>query len=134
MNGLDTNVLVRYITQDDEKQAKLAEKAIENARSQGEKLLIQPIVICEMIWVLESAYGFEKLEILPVIDQLLRTAQFKIVDKDVCWKAFADFSHKEGDFADYYIGRANEKDGADATLTFDKALKGSDLFLILPAS
>jgi len=131
MNGLDTNVLVRYITQDDENQALLAEKAIETARSQNEKLLIQPLVLCEMIWVLESAYGFKKSKILPVIDQLLRTAQFKIVDKDVCWKAFADFSQKNGDFADYYIGRANERDGADVTLTFDKALKESDMFLML---
>ena len=59
MNGLDTNVLVRYITQDDENQALLAEKAIETARSRNEKLLIQPLVLCEMIWVLESAYGFK---------------------------------------------------------------------------
>ena len=131
MNGLDTNVLVRYISQDDENQALLAEKAIETARSQNEKLLIQPLVLCEMIWVLESAYGFKKSKILPVIDQLLRTAQFKIVDKDVCWNAFADFSKKNGDFADYYIGRANEREGADVTLTFDKALKGSDMFLML---
>jgi predicted nucleic-acid-binding protein len=131
MNGLDTNVLVRYITGDDENQALLAEKAIETARSQNEKLLIQPLVLCEMIWVLESAYGFKKSIILPVIDQLLRTAQFKIVDKDICWKAFADFSQKYGDFADYYIGRANERDGADVTLTFDKALKESDMFLML---
>jgi len=78
MNGLDTNVLARYITQDNENQALLADKAIETARSQNEKLLIQPIVICEMIWVLVSAYGFKKSEILPVIDQLLRTAQFKL--------------------------------------------------------
>jgi predicted nucleic-acid-binding protein len=134
MNGLDTNILVRYITQDNENQALLAEKAIQAARSQNEKLLIQPIVICEVIWALESAYGFKKLEILPVIDQLLRTAQLKIVDKDVCWKAFAAFSQKEGDFADYYNGRANVRDGADVTLTFDKALNESDLFLILSAS
>lgn len=87
-----------------------------------------------MIWVLESAYGFKKSEILPIIDQLLRTAQFKITDKDVCWKAFADFSQKNGNFADYYIGRVNERDGADVTLTLDKALKGSDLSLILSAS
>ncbi|UCF90521.1 MAG: PIN domain-containing protein [Desulfobacterales bacterium] len=103
-------------------------KAIETARSQNEKLLIQPIAICEMIWVFERAYGFKKSEILPVIDQLLRTAQFKIVAKDVCWQALADFSQKNGEFADYYIGKANERDGAEVTLTFDKALKESDVF------
>jgi predicted nucleic-acid-binding protein len=87
-----------------------------------------------MIWLLENAYGFQKSEISPVIDQLLRTAQFKIFNKDLCWKAFADFSQKNGDFADYYIGRSNERDGAAVTLTFDNALKDSEIFLMLSDS
>lgn len=131
MIGLDTNILIRYITQDDKKQALKVEKEIEKAESQNEKLLIQPVVICEVIWVLESAYGFAKSEILPAIDQILRTAQFRIIDKDVCWKALGDYSEKKGDFADYYIGRSNQNNSAKITLTFDKSLGGSDLFAIL---
>lgn len=131
MNGLDTNVLIRYITQDDGQQAAQAEKAIETARSRNEKLVIQPVVLCEMIWVLEMAYGFTKNDVLSVLDQVMRTAQFKIVDKDVCWKALGDFSRENGDFADYYVGRANEREGAEATLTFDRALKESDMFVVL---
>ena len=131
MIGLDTNVLIRYITQDDKAQALKAEKEIEKADLQNEKLLIQPVVICELIWVLESAYGFTKSEILPVIDQTLRTAQFSIIDKDACWKALGDYAEKKGDFADYYIGRSNQNNRAKITLTFDKSLRGSDLFAIL---
>ncbi|MFZ0243052.1 MAG: type II toxin-antitoxin system VapC family toxin [Desulfobacterales bacterium] len=131
MNGLDTNVLIRYITQDDGPQAAQAEKAIENARSRNEKLLIQPMVLCEMIWVLDSAYGMTKSQVLSAIELVMRTAQFKIVDKDMCWKALADFSQKNGDFADYYIGRTNMRDGSGVTLTFDKALTDSDMFSLL---
>ena len=104
MKGLDTNVLVRYLTQDDSKQSKLVENEIEKAISSGEKLMIQPIVICELVWVLESAYDYHKSEIFTVLDQIMRTAQFEIIDKDTIWRALTDFYESKGDFADYYIG------------------------------
>ncbi len=133
MNGLDTNVLVRYLTQDDPKQAKMAAKEIEGAADRGEKLMIQPFVLCELVWVLESAYGFPKPDILTALDNIMRTAQFEIGEKDTAWLALSDYSREKGDFADYYIGRANEKAGAEVTLTFDKSLKGSKQFKILKA-
>jgi predicted nucleic-acid-binding protein len=131
MKGLDTNVLVRYLTQDDLKQSKLAEQKIEEAVSQGEKLVIQPVVLCELVWVLESAYGYKKAITVPVLDQILRTAQFEIIDKDIIRRALADFTENQGDFADYYISRANERSGAPLTLTFDKSLKKDSLFYVL---
>jgi predicted nucleic-acid-binding protein len=131
MKGLDTNVLVRYITQDDLHQAELAEREIEEAVLKGEKLVIQPIVLFELVWVLESAYGYRKSEVAPVVDQIMRTAQFEIIEKDILWKAIGDFLGGGADLADYYIGRANENYGAPTTLTFDKALKASPLFTVL---
>jgi predicted nucleic-acid-binding protein len=131
MKGLDTNILVRYLTQDDRKQSKLAEKEIEKAISSGEKLMVQPIVICELVWVLESAYDYRKSEILTVLDQIMRTAQFEISDKDTVWRALNDFYESKGDFADYYIGRAHKRSGAMITLTFDKLLKDSEMFSVL---
>lgn len=128
MKGLDTNVLVRYITQDDKKQSRQAGQVIEAAIENNEKLVIHPIVLCEMVWVLDTAYGFNKAEILPVLDSVLRTAQFHVIDKDTCWSALNDYSRNAGDFADYYIGRSNFNAGATITLTFDKALKDSKLF------
>jgi predicted nucleic-acid-binding protein len=131
MKGLDTNVLVRYLTQDDRRQSKLAEKEIEKAISRGEKLMIQPIVICELAWVLESAYNYGKPEIIAVLDQIMRTAQFEISDKDTIWPALNDFYKSKGDFADYFIGRANKISGAMITLTFDKLLEDSEMFSVL---
>jgi predicted nucleic-acid-binding protein len=131
MVGLDTNVLVRYITQDDPRQAKATERAIEKAVGGGAKVLVQPIVLCELVWVLESAYGFGKTEIVAVIEQVMRTAQFEIAEKDVAWKALEDFSGGAADFSDYLISRANERAGAETTLTFDRSLKGCRRFTLL---
>ena len=131
MKGLDTNVLVRYLTQDDPKQAAVATKAIGEAAAKGEKLFLHPLVFCELIWVLETAYGFPKADILKVLEKILRTAEFEISEKDLLWLALADYRSGKGDFSDYYLGRANERAGAKTTLSFDSALKGNPHFQIL---
>ena len=133
IKGLDTNVLVRYLTQDDEGQAEAATQAIEGASAKGEKMLIQPIVLCELVWVLESAYDFTKADLLRALEGVLRVAQFEIAEKDTVWQALSDFRREDGDFSDYYLGRANEKAGAAITLTFDKTLKGIPRFQVLTA-
>ncbi len=133
IKGLDTNVLVRYLTQDDEKQAEAATQAIEDASGKGEKMLIQPIVLCELMWVLESAYNYPKTDLLRTLERILRVAQFEIAEKDTVWQALSDFRRGKGDFSDYYLGRANERVGAAITLTFDKTLKGIPYFQILTA-
>lgn len=131
MNGLDTNVLVRYLTQDDPKQAALATYEIERAAVGDERLLIQPVVLCELVWVLESAYDLGKAEILEALERVIRTKQFEIAEKDLVWHALAEYRQGNGDFSDYYLGRANERDGASVTLTFDKSLKGGARFRVL---
>jgi len=133
IKGLDTNVLVRYLTQDDERQAEVAAKTIEGAAAKGERMLIQPIILCELMWVLESAYDFPKTDLLRALEGVLRVAQFEIVEKDTVWQALSDYRHGKGDFSDYYLGRANEKAGAAITLTFDKTLKGLPRFHVLTA-
>ena len=131
MKGLDTNVLVRYLTQDDPDQAAISAKVIEEADAKEEKLFLHPLVFCELIWVLESAYGFPKADILKVLERILRTAGFEISEKDLLWLALADYRSGKGDFSDYYLGRANERGGAKVTLSFDTALKGEPRFQIL---
>jgi predicted nucleic-acid-binding protein len=131
MIGLDANVIVRYVTQDDPRQSKMAERAIEQAVARGEKFLVQPLILCELVWVLESAYGYQKNAIIPVLEQILRTERFEIVDKDIVRRALDDFKEDGADFADYLIGRANERGGVQTTLTFDKSLKGCRQFTVL---
>lgn len=131
MKGLDTNVLIRYLVQDDPEQAAVAVRAIESAVERNNRFLIQPVVLCETVWVLDSVYGYPKEEILPALNMILRTVQFEIADKDTVWQAFGDYQSGTADFSDYLIGRANTRQGAAATLTFDRSLNDSRLFQIL---
>ncbi len=131
MSGLDTNVLVRYLVGDDEKQAQKASACIRVIAASGKSCFISSIVLCELVWVLESAYDYEKNEIGDVLDKLLITKQFEIENKDIVRQAIHDYKAGDGDIADYLIGRFNQDKGCDITYTFGRALKGCPLFAVL---
>ena len=131
MIGLDTNVVVRYLTQDDPVQAALATEAIEHAAERGDRLFLSGVVLCELVWVLESAYGYERAEVTDVVERVLRTTQFDFDHKDQLWQAWQDYRTGKGDFSDYLIGRLGHAAGCGETLTFDRALERSPLFRLL---
>ena len=131
MIGLDTNILVRYLTQDDLDQSRKAAHEIEKGLSAGHMFFIADIVMCELVWVLESAYEYDSKEIVPVLENILRTKQFRFEDKDLLWKSLADYRNKKGDFADHLIGQACQKAGCRETITFDAGLKNNPLFRAL---
>ena len=60
MIGLDTNVLVRYVTQDDAEQARLAGRLLEHTLNPRNPGFVANIVLCELVWVLESGYGYAR--------------------------------------------------------------------------
>lgn len=131
MKGLDTNVLVRYLVQDDPAQANRANRYIERHCTTDDRCLINNIVLCELVWVLESAYGYKKAIIAEALEKLFMTSGFEFEDKNLAWVAFNDYRIKNADFADCLIGRMNQGLGCDETVTFDKALKQLDGFKLL---
>lgn len=131
MKGLDTNVLVRYLVKDDERQAEKASVYIRKTVSLGESCFINHIVLCELVWVLELAYGFSKKEIADVLEKILITKQFEIESKDIVRQAIHDYWHGSGDLADYLIGRINHDKGCDATFTFDRDLRQGPFFVVI---
>ena len=131
MIGLDTNVVVRYLTQDDPVQAARATEVIEDAAERGDRLFLSGVVLCELVWVLESAYGYERAEVTDVVERVLRTTQFEFDHKDQLWQAWQDYRTGKGDFSDYLIGRLGHAAGCRETLTFDRALERSPLFRLL---
>ena len=128
MTGLDTNVLVRYLVQDDPAQSAEATRRIEAGADGSESFAIAPIVLCELVWVLETAYGCPRADIAATLENILRTAQFEVLAKDLVWRAWSDYKTGKGDFSDYYLGAKHRQAGAGKTLTFDKALRTSQLF------
>ena len=75
MIGVDTNVLVRYVVEDDPIQTSQAVSTIEGAIARNEVLFITHVVLCELVWVLSYAYRFNREEIVGVLQQLRRGAQ-----------------------------------------------------------
>ena len=122
MTGLDTNVLLRYLLKDDAAQAARAEREIER----DERFLVDGIVLCELVWVLETGYGFSRTEVADALDKIAATAQFDIDGKDLVLAALADFRRSGADFSDCLIGRRNRGAGVTDTVTFDRSLKSLD--------
>lgn len=131
MKALDTNVLVRYLVQDDPTQGRKAATYIEAAASVAEQILIGNIVLCETVWVLESAYGYLKSEIEAVIEKLLQSSTFQFEAKDIVWAAFEEYRAARVDFADCLLGRVHASLGAEPTATFDTALRTLSTFRVL---
>jgi predicted nucleic-acid-binding protein len=127
--GLDTNVLIRYLTQDDAAQASKAAKLIDHGEPTS--LFLSDIVLCEMVWVLDSRYGFTRSEIGHVLEEILQTSQFGFADKSMLWDATNDYHTGKGDFSDYLIARIAAAAGCSETVTFDRALRGHDAFEML---
>lgn len=121
MIGLDTNVVVRYLVQDDPKQSENANRIIEKAVADGETLLISQITLCEIVWVLERCYNISKKEIIDVLKQLLQTQQIRVGHENIAQQALRDFEiHSGVDFSDCLIGRQNASNDCSFTYTFDK--------------
>jgi predicted nucleic-acid-binding protein len=127
VTGLDTNVLLRYLLKDDAAQAARAEREIER----DERFLIDGIVLCELVWVLETGYGFSRSAVADALDKIVTTAQFEIDGKDLVLAALTDFRRSTADFSDCLIGRRNRGVGAAETATFDRSLKGLEGFRLL---
>ena len=130
MIGIDTNVLVRYLVQDDEKQAASATK-IFNLVSDTNPAFINNIVMCEMVWVLSRAYKYQKKIILEVLEQLLTTSGIEFENAEIIRKALRRYSKGKGDFSDFMIAETNKSNGASTTYTFDRKASADELFSIV---
>ncbi|QLE39519.1 type II toxin-antitoxin system VapC family toxin [Nostoc sp. C052] len=128
MIGLDTNILVRYLTKDDEKQWEQAAEIIEG----GEQCFVANIVICELVWVLRgNPYQFSREEISNTIELMLQCSVFELENRSLVYQALQRFKQGSADFSDYLIGAIAQHSGCSSTVTFDRKLrseKGFDLF------
>jgi predicted nucleic-acid-binding protein len=133
MIALDTNVMIRYLTQDDPAQAKKANHLIKKAIDDGETLWICQITLCEVVWVLERAYDLSKSALIDVLQSLLQTRQIHVEGDDVAWQSLRDYERcSSAGFVDCLIGRQNARQECPFTYTFDaKAAKQLETFKLL---
>ena len=131
MIGIDTNVLVRYLAQDDPSQSPLAVEFIEKTCTEKNPASIPHVVLCESVWVLERCYHIEKDALAGILEKILKTEQFNIQNAEIVWRALKVFRKTAADFADCLIAQTNLGRGCEHTVTFDKKASTSDGYRLL---
>ncbi|OWY69314.1 twitching motility protein PilT [cyanobacterium TDX16] len=123
--GLDTNVLVRYLTYDDESQWQQASQLIESEQM----CFVANIVLCELVWVLRgNPYKFAKEEILNTLEMMLQSPTFEFENRSIVYQALQRAKQGRADFSDYLIGAIATHAGCQETVSFDRKLKGEKGF------
>jgi predicted nucleic-acid-binding protein len=130
MIGLDTNVLVRYIMQDDLKQSPLATRLIES-RSVESRGFVPLVSVVELFWVMSSAYELDRGQLMAALEGLLRTKELVVERAEIVWKALRIFQTANVDFADCLIERSAAAAGCERTMTFGRgAAKNAGMTLL----
>jgi predicted nucleic-acid-binding protein len=124
MIGLDTNIIIRYIAQDDAAQSPVATRLFESLTVE-EPGFITVVALVETVWVLRSFYDSSRQQIGRVIETLLRAKGVLVERSDLVWLALGDYARGKADFSDYMMERCGRAAGCDYTLTFDREASAS---------
>jgi len=127
---LDTNVLVRYIAQDDEKQSARAAELMEALTPEAPGF-VSMVALIELVWVLQSCYASPKTEIINVVNVLLKTKALVLENAETIQQALGVFSKNNVEFADCLIQRSGQRAGCRHTVSFDdKASKMDGMYFM----
>ncbi len=130
MTGIDTNILVRYIAQDDAAQSKRATTLIERECSETSPGFVGLVALVEVVWVAESCYAASREDVAQIVRRILGSRQLVIANAETVWQALRLFERGKADFADCLIERSAAAAGCDRTVTFDKNAVKSGMSLL----
>jgi predicted nucleic-acid-binding protein len=128
MIAFDTNILVRLLVADDARQVARARGRVQWLDDAGERAYVSDIVVCEIVWVLRAAYGFDRATIAEALKQLFSSKQLAFDAPDQLARALGAYAHGPGDFSDYLIREHATVAGCDTVVTFDKQLHDDTMF------
>src|ERR1700724_2855149 len=124
MIGLDTNILVRYLAEDDPIQSPKAREIIERRLTEEKPGFVSIVAMVETVWVLERAYGLTPSEIVGAVERILQTDVLVVENEQEVFTAMIALKEGQGSFADALIAALVARMGGSCTLTFDrKALR-----------
>ena len=119
MIGIDTNVLVRYIVQDDASQARSATHFVERTLSVAAPGFVNNIALCELVWVLEAGYGYAREQIAETLQRLFEIDRLRLESPELNWRVLD--AYRTGiDFSAALIALINAASGCDHTISFDR--------------
>jgi predicted nucleic-acid-binding protein len=119
MTGLDTNILVRYLTQDDQVQSSIASQIIEQQLSTTNPGFVSIVAMVELVWVLDRVYELTSQEIAAAIECMLQVEVLVIENEQEVFAAMISLKRGLGSFADSLIAELGTRAGCVHTLTFD---------------
>ncbi len=122
MIALDTNVLVRFLVEDDAAQLARARRLLQKAVDSNSVCCVSDVVMCELVWVLERSYKVRRAEIRQVLSRLLRAGNLAFSSSERLVRALEAYEAGSGDFADYLIREHARASGCEAVATFDSDL------------
>ncbi len=130
MIGIDTNILIRYITQDGD-EAPQATRFLETTLTRDYPGFISLIVVCELVWVLRRAYKYDRDAVSRILETLLSTAEFEIENSLLAWRALQSYRTANADFSDYLIGEIARSQEALPVYTLDRKAGNGENFMLL---
>lgn len=123
MLALDSNVLVRYLVQDDREQTRIAAEFIESRLSSAAPGFVSLIVLCEIAWTLRAGYGFAAAEVRETLVRLSGAGQLAFERQEVVERALSQSQYDVADVIIHELGRAA---GCVETVTFDRRFARMD--------
>jgi len=124
MLGLDTNILVRYLAQDDPAQSLKARQILERRLTEKYPGFVSVVAMVETVWILDRAYGLTSQEISAAVERMLQIDVLVVENEQEVFTAMVALKRGQGSFADALIGALGARAGCARTLTFDhKALR-----------
>jgi predicted nucleic-acid-binding protein len=128
MIGLDTNILVRYLTQDDPVQSRRVNRLIEHELTEAEPGFISVVAFAETVWVLESSYRFADDAIVAAVERMLQADVFVVESEREVVIALEAVRDRRGTFGDALIAALGVAAGCTHTATFDRGALRIDGF------
>jgi predicted nucleic-acid-binding protein len=132
MIGLDTNVILRYLLQDDPGQTRRANQIIDKQLSPENRGFISLVAVLEIVWVMRSLLKQNPLQISAHIEHLLAAETLEVQNEQQVFDAAFALKRGTGEFEDALIGSLNAWAGCIGTLTFDKRASRLPYFQLIP--
>ncbi len=117
---IDTNLFIRYLTDDDPVKADKVEALLDKAAGGKLKLLTTEMVMAEIVWVLESAYSLKNTDIAPLVRGILATPGLEVINAPLVTRAVELYESTNIDFIDGYIAAVMEQRGITELYSFDR--------------
>ena len=131
MKGIDTNVLIRFLVNDDPRQSKMAHELFKQTELSRDRLYVSNMVLLETLWVLESAYEVDRESLLETLNELLLMPVLAFESRELMQAVLMSARTGKADLSDLFIGYAAQLAGCETTLTFDRQAARLPVFELL---